>query len=374
MLCSDALVRLALPLHVLGLAAACSASPSGEPVYRPPAAECAAILTTIPYVDAAPTRPELDGAGAAELGEWIDRLRADPSLRVELAVHMAAAARAATADDSGVQAGLRQLGEDALARFRAAVHPADRVALVVHGDRGGPPDDPLAGSWLQLRRVCPPFAPDRDRDGIADAPDRCVDEPEDYDRHEDDDGCPDRDNDGDGVLDAARWTGSEWVNCDGKLLPGKGRHDCRNLPETVDGEQDEDGCPEAFVAGCGRFVVRVPYDPDTGELSEEAFLELDARRRQLAPRYRTGGNFAIEGHTADDRPADEARRLGLAMAEKVRDALLRRGFPHVTLVAATRGAASPIADNATPEGRRDNYRVEIVAGLGCVEPSSPLCP
>ncbi|MDC0674317.1 hypothetical protein [Nannocystis radixulma] len=363
-------MRSAVRLGLLTLCLAC-ASQHSEPARRPPVSECAAILATIPYLDAGPAAPALDESGASELGDWIDRLRADPELRVELAVHMAAAARE-LADPTRRDAGLQALGDDVLARFRAAVHPADRVTLVVHGVPGGPPDDPLAGSWLQLRGLCPPYAPDHDRDGVADPDDPCPDLPEDYDRHQDHDGCPDRDNDGDGVLDAARWTGSEWVNCDGRLEPGKGRHDCRNQPETVDGEEDDDGCPEAFVAGCGRFVVRIPYDPDTLELDEHAFLELDARRKQLAPRYRTGGNFSLEGHTGDDLPPDQARRLGLTMAEKVRDTLVDRGFVHVMLVPTSRGADSPIAADA--EARRDNYRVELVAGLACATPSRPLCP
>ncbi|MCY1005270.1 hypothetical protein OV079_06725 [Nannocystis pusilla] len=259
-------------------------------------------------------------------------------------------------------------------RARAEVRPAARVGLVVHGVPGGPADDLWAGSWVQLRRVCPPFAPDRDADGVADAVDRCRDDPEDHDRFADDDGCPDRDNDGDGVLDAARWTGSEWVNCDGKLERGSHRRDCRDQPETINGEQDDDGCPEAFVADCGRLVVRIAYDPVTRELDPEGFLELDARRKQLGQRLSTRGVFVLEGHTAAGMPPAEARQLGLDMADKARAALIDRGFVHHTLEVRSSGADQPIADNDSEEGRRANHRVEIVAGLACLEPSSPLCP
>ena len=40
---------------------------------------------------------------------------------------------------------------------------------------------------------------DRDGDGIADADDACPDEPEDIDEHLDAEGCPDPDNDEDGI-------------------------------------------------------------------------------------------------------------------------------------------------------------------------------
>jgi OmpA-OmpF porin, OOP family len=72
--------------------------------------------------------------------------------------------------------------------------------------------------------VFEPNIGDRDGDGIKDDIDKCPDDPEDFDRFEDEDGCPDPDNDRDGILDE-----------DDK---------CPNIPEDKDGFQDEDGCPE----------------------------------------------------------------------------------------------------------------------------------
>ncbi|HUS29484.1 MAG TPA: OmpA family protein [Kofleriaceae bacterium] len=72
--------------------------------------------------------------------------------------------------------------------------------------------------------VFEPNIGDRDGDGIKDDIDKCPDDPEDYDRFEDEDGCPEPDNDRDGILDE-----------DDK---------CPNIPEDKDGFQDEDGCPE----------------------------------------------------------------------------------------------------------------------------------
>ncbi len=72
--------------------------------------------------------------------------------------------------------------------------------------------------------VFEPNIGDRDGDGIKDDVDKCPDDPEDYDRFEDEDGCPEPDNDRDGILDV-----------DDK---------CPNIPEDKDGFQDEDGCPE----------------------------------------------------------------------------------------------------------------------------------
>ncbi len=65
---------------------------------------------------------------------------------------------------------------------------------------------------------------DRDDDLVKDKDDECPDMPEDIDGFEDDDGCPDLDNDGDGIPDA---------------------HDSApNLAEDFDGFADEDGRPD----------------------------------------------------------------------------------------------------------------------------------
>ena len=58
--------------------------------------------------------------------------------------------------------------------------------------RGRAPPDPSDGC---------PAPPDRDKDGIFDADDKCPDDPEDKDGIQDDDGCPEVDIDNDGIPD-----------------------------------------------------------------------------------------------------------------------------------------------------------------------------
>jgi outer membrane protein OmpA-like peptidoglycan-associated protein len=82
---------------------------------------------------------------------------------------------------------------------------------------------------------------DADKDGIKNDVDRCPHEPEDIDGFEDSDGCPDPDNDKDGLCDP-------WVAAQGKLgkyaKACKGTDQCPNQPEDIDGFQDDDGCPD----------------------------------------------------------------------------------------------------------------------------------
>lgn len=100
---------------------------------------------------------------------------------------------------------------------------------------------------------------DRDGDGYDDEVDKCPDDPEDFDSFEDDDGCPDKDNDGDGVLDAAELVDGRWVSND-----KKGETDCRNDPEDFDGFEDEDGCPDPDNDNDGILdeVDECPNDPE----------------------------------------------------------------------------------------------------------------
>src|ERR671931_176028 len=94
---------------------------------------------------------------------------------------------------------------------------------------------------------------DRDGDGIKDNDDQCVDQPEDKDGFQDSDGCPDPDNDNDGLLDAADKCPMEAgppqnLGCPTHDKDGDGIDDekdkCPDEPEDKDGFQDQDGCPD----------------------------------------------------------------------------------------------------------------------------------
>ena len=99
-----------------------------------------------------------------------------------------------------------------------------------------------------------PAAGDQDGDGIPDADDQCVDQPEDVDTFEDEDGCPDTDNDGDGILDSA--------------------DECPLQPETVNEVDDADGCPDEVGDQDGDGIMdpqdECPTDPeDVDEFEDE---------------------------------------------------------------------------------------------------------
>ena len=71
-------------------------------------------------------------------------------------------------------------------------------------------------------------------------------------------------------------------------------------------------------------------------------------------------NLIVEGHT--DSQGSESYNQGLSQrrADAVHDYLVQKGYPADRIQSLGRGEGNPIADNASPEGRANNRRVEII--------------
>lgn len=87
----------------------------------------------------------------------------------------------------------------------------------------------------------PLHALDSDDDKVPNKFDECKKDPEDMDGFQDNDGCPDPDNDNDGVCDAFVAERGESAKYAPKC---KGTDKCQEVPEDRDNYQDEDGCPD----------------------------------------------------------------------------------------------------------------------------------
>jgi hypothetical protein len=97
--------------------------------------------------------------------------------------------------------------------------------------------------------------PDDDNDGVLDEDDVwCRTLPEDYDGYQDGDGCPDTDNDMDGICDAWAPT-TQYPACIGSDA-------CPNVAEDYDAFRDADGCPDPDNDGDG-FPDRTDQCPAT---------------------------------------------------------------------------------------------------------------
>jgi outer membrane protein OmpA-like peptidoglycan-associated protein len=141
------------------------------------------------------------------------------------------------------------------------------LAWTLGGGRKAPPADRDGDGVPDASDECPeevgpaptgcPAPTDSDGDGILDDVDRCPTEPETVNGHEDTDGCPDElpDPDGDGLRGAA--------------------DQCPDQPEDVDGFQDEDGCPDPDNDGDGLLDTADACPDEAGPAENRGCPDLD---------------------------------------------------------------------------------------------------
>ncbi len=193
---------------------------------------------------------------------------------------------------------------------------------------------------------------DNDKDGIADAaPDKCLNEPEDKDGFEDEDGCPDLDNDKDGVADA--------------------QDKCGDKPETKNGFQDEDGCPDEIPETLKKFtgaIQGVNFKVGDAALALGTGAVLD---KAIAVLKEFGDvKLEVQGHTDDTVlkaggkfPDNVA--LSQARADSVKAYFVSKGIAEDRVVAKGYGDSAPVEAPAGLTGaklnaaRTKNRRVEF---------------
>lgn len=107
----------------------------------------------------------------------------------------------------------------------------------------------------------------------------------------------------------------------------------------------------------------VLFATDKSELLPTARTRLDevaAALKDLEP----GQTIVVEGHTDSTGNDDYNMRLSQSRAQSVHDYLVSRGVPDEVISAVGKGESTPLTENATPEGRANNRRVEIVISHG----------
>jgi outer membrane protein OmpA-like peptidoglycan-associated protein len=242
-------------------------------------------------------------------------------------------------------------------------------------DRDGDniPDEPEDFDSFKDEDGCP--EPDNDGDGVLDEADNCPDVPEDQDGFADSDGCPDFDNDTDGIADlndSCKDQAEDFDNfqdedgCPETDNDGDAIADildnCVNEPEDYDGDQDTDGCPEE------RKLIKI--EGDQIKLGQKIFFKTN--KATILPKSydllnevasvlveNPSINIRIEGHT-DSKGSDSYNlKLSRARAASVLDYLEGQGVDRSRMESVGFGEERPIEDNATETGRAANRRVEI---------------
>jgi outer membrane protein OmpA-like peptidoglycan-associated protein len=178
---------------------------------------------------------------------------------------------------------------------------------------------------------------DADGDGLPDFADRCPARAEDHDGFQDDDGCPEDDNDRDGVADDA--------------------DECPDEP----GDRASDGCPAGDASYEGDHIVirgKIQFETGSAKLKAQSGRLLDqvAAILRAHPEIR---RVRVDGHTDSVGSAASNEQLSLRRSDAVREALISRGVEPGRLSSRGYGQSRPIAPNKTRAGRAKNRRVEF---------------
>ncbi|MDB4959282.1 MAG: hypothetical protein JWO36_6851 [Myxococcales bacterium] len=136
---------------------------------------------------------------------------------------------------------------------------------------------------------------------------------------------------------------------------------CPNEPETFNGSEDEDGCPDrgrvAVTSTNIEILDRIYFTKNGDVLMPQSAPIVDA----IAATLRGNPDILeveLDGHAS----SDEADAWGLASwrAASVRGALVARGVAASRLAIAPFGATQPVDRSDTEEARHKNRRVEFV--------------
>ncbi len=103
---------------------------------------------------------------------------------------------------------------------------------------------------------------------------------------------------------------------------------------------------------------RILFDTGKAEITSNGDVFIERVAKML--KDKTKANVAIEGHTDNVGGAALNQQLSDARARAVMNALASKGVPRSRMAVKGFGMTKPQADNATPEGRQANRRVEIV--------------
>lgn len=182
---------------------------------------------------------------------------------------------------------------------------------------------------------CPIIDTDPDKDGIPVPCDQCPTE-----RGVKPDGCPVRDKDGDGIPDDV--------------------DKCPNEPETKNGFEDKDGCPDTVPEAIKKFtgvIEGIFFDVGKATIRPQSKPKLSNAVKVL--QTYPSVSMEISGHTSSEGDEGFNQRLSQERADSVKQWLVDAGVPSERIKTRGAGFSEPLADNKTEAGRVKNRRIEF---------------
>ena len=302
-------------------------------------------------------------------------------------VHVGVGAKAYATEDVALRLDIRDNitnGTNGASRDKLAMHWEALIGLSVVVGREEPPapapapppdsdGDGVDDSLDKCKDVvgvapdgCPP--PDGDADGIADATDACPTAAGPANTDPAKNGCPPPpDADADGVSDASdkcpTVAGDAADGCiaDGDADGIRDTEDkCADKPETKNGFEDQDGCPDELPEEVKKFtgaIEGIVFEPSKATIKKESFAKLDAAVKVLSDYAAL--RMEVSGHSDTSGNADKNTQLSKERAESVKAYFVSKGIATERIEARGAGSSEPVADNKTAAGRAKNRRIEF---------------
>ena len=136
------------------------------------------------------------------------------------------------------------------------------------------------------------------------------------------------DSDGDGVVDS--------------------KDECPNTPKMF--KVDEHGCPATAT-------LHINFASNGADITEEVMSKVKDFAEFL--KQNDDYDIVILGYTDSSGIEQNNITLSQKRADAIKEALKRDGISGARMTTIGKGSADPVADNATPEGRAQNRRIEI---------------
>lgn len=182
---------------------------------------------------------------------------------------------------------------------------------------------------------CPVVDTDPDKDGVPVPCDLCPSE-----AGVKPDGCPIKDKDGDGIFDD--------------------KDKCIDEPETKNGFEDTDGCPDKLPDAVKKFqgvIEGIYFDKAKATIRKQSTNVL-ANAAKVLNSY-PSISLEISGHTSSEGDPAVNQRLSQERADAVKQWLVENGVAPERLKTRGAGSSEPRAEEKNEAGREKNRRIEF---------------
>lgn len=204
--------------------------------------------------------------------------------------------------------------------------------------------------------------PDTDGDSIIDSLDKCPNEAGDMEN-----GCLNPDKDGDGVMNESDKCPTAHGSVKTLGCPDTDNDSiadisdkCPAEQETVNGFEDNDGCPDVLPAAVKQFtgsIQGITFTTGSSIIRRSSYAKLNAAAVVL--REYPELKIIIEGHTDSLGKKASNQKLSQARADAVKMYLTGKGVDESRLTSLGFGSERPIASNRSRAGRTQNRRIEF---------------